>query len=127
MKAIRLKHKESAIRKYQSKQNDINGVYHVIDSKVNEISINDLINELSKLNLSIESNSNFSTIKYEDENILNAVSSYNNENYPLHKCIDYKLEECKILLHNGIKPIILECPSIEQVLSEVLKEVKKYQ
>ena len=127
MKAIRLKHKDSAIRKYQCKQNDINEVYHVIDSKVNEISINDLINELSKLNLSIESNSNFSTIKYEDENILNAVSSYNNENYPLHKCIDYKLEECKILLHNGIKPIILEYPSIEQVLSEVLKEVKKYQ
>jgi len=127
MKAIRLKHKESAIRKYQSKQNDINGVYHVIDSKVNEISINDLINELSKLRLSIESNSNFSTIKYEEENILNAVCSYNNENYPLHKCIDYKLEECKILLHNGIKPIILEYPSIDQVLGEVLKEVKKYQ
>jgi len=54
MKAIRLKHKDSAIRKYQSKQNDINGVYHVIDSKVNEISINDLINELFKLNLFIE-------------------------------------------------------------------------
>ena len=54
MKAIRLKHKESAIKKYQSKQNDINGVYHVIDSKVNEISINDLINELFKLNLFIE-------------------------------------------------------------------------
>ena len=127
MKAIRLKHKESAIRNYQSKQNDINEVYHVIDSKVNEISINDLINELSKLSLSIESNSNFSTIKYEEENILNVASSYNNENYPLHKCIDYKLEECKILLHNGIRPIILEYPSIDQVLSEVLKEVKKYQ
>jgi len=119
MKPIRLKHKESAIKSYQSKQNDITGLYHVIDSKVNGTSINDMINELSKLNLSIESNNKFSTIKYEDENILNVVSSCNNENYPLHKCIDYKLEECKILLHNGIKPITLEYPSIE--------EVKKYQ
>ena len=127
MKVIRLKHKESAIKSYQSKQNDITELYHVIDSKVNEIYINDLINELFKLNLSIESNSNFSTIKYEDDNILNVVSSYNNENYPLNKCKDYLLKDCKILLHNGIKPITLEYPSIEEVVTEVLKEVKKYQ
>lgn len=127
MKAIRLKHKESAIKKYQSKQNDVNGLYHVIDSKVNEISFNDLINELFKLNLSIESNSNFSTIKYEEENILNVLSSYNNENYSLDKCKEFILKDCKILLHNGIKPITLEYPSIEEVVTEVLKEVKKYQ
>lgn len=131
MTVIRLKHKESAIKTVNSRISkkecvDIKELYHEVDSKVNDTSIKSLLDRIDKYELNIVRNKNFTSIEYEGEIILNVVSSYNNETYPLHEKLDLEVSELLITLHNGIKPIYLDKVSTNKVIGEILKEVEKY-